>query len=380
MLTFDFKNYMDVDTTFYEKKKEEIFQRLAQSSMTGWQNILEDSSMIDAISSRAKQVRENSSVLVVVGVGGSYMGCYALDKMFSSYFPSTDFSLVYVGYQLSDLYLKELMMYLKDKDFSVNVISKSGTTLETSIAFQKLKEFMKTRYNEEEMRKRIIVTTDEKKGALRQEVEMYGYDSFVIPSNVGGRYSVLTPVGLFPLATILDIRKLLDGAREGFRYLDDAYHYASLRKSMYDMGKYVENFVVYEEKYLPFCEWLKQLFAESEGKDNKGVLPISSFYTRDLHSLGQFFQEGTPIVFETVLKFTNQQEERLQNIALESVCVAHQEHTPSSIITATLDEYTMGEFIYFFYLSASFSALLFDVNPFDQPGVEKYKQEMRGRL
>lgn len=384
MLTFDFKTFMkdEVDIEKNEDdllKKEIIFEQLDHSFMSGWRQVLQDEELISRMIEKVDWIRKHSSVFVVVGVGGSYMGCRALDEMFSSTFSNEDFPIIYAGYQISDTYLEELTAYLQDKDFCLNVISKSGTTMETDIAYRRLLDFMRKKYTEDEIKQRVIITTDANKGVLREDVEKYGYDSFVIPDNVGGRYSVLTPVGLLPLALRIDIRKLLNGAMHADIYRDDAYQYACLRKRLYDQGRVVENFVVYDEKMLMFCEWLKQLFAESEGKENKGILPISTFNTRDLHSLGQFFQEGTPIVFETVLR--KSQEEKLREIAIESVCHAHKSHTPSSIITfSDMDEYSIGEFIYFFFLSASFSAFLFGVNPFDQPGVEDYKQKMRERL
>ncbi len=387
MLSFDFQTFMKDEVSItnnqdYLLKKESIFRKLKESPMTGWREVLQDETLIEKIIAKASWVRRNSSCLVVIGIGGSYMGCYALDKLFSSQFFPNSFPLIYAGYQISDAYLEELISYLKEKDFCLNVISKSGTTLETTIAYQKLLDFMKKKYSEEELRQRIIITTDKNKGVLREDVINNRYFSFEIPDNIGGRYSVLSVVGLFPLATQIDIRKLLSGAMNASAYMEDAYFYAYLRKELYNHGRVVENFVVYDEKMLMFCEWLKQLFAESEGKENRGILPISTFNTRDLHSLGQFFQEGNPIIFETVLRMQHfGNKERVQDIAIESVCEAHMSHTPSNVITCSdLSEYTVGELIYFFFLSAAFSALLFEVDPFNQPGVEAYKEKMRERL
>ncbi len=373
MLTFDFETY--TNKKIPKEGWQEILKKVEQNSMSGFLNPFVPSSLLDQIKSKKEEIKKHSQVLVVVGAGGSFAGCRALDSIFSSYWNPSSFSLLYAGYQLSEEYLERLKNYLKEKEFSINVISKSGTTLETNITYQSLLAFMKTKYTEEELKQRIFITSDEN-SKLKMEADQNGYTFFPIPKNIGGRYSLLTAVGLFPLSLILDIEELLKGAQEGKQYIEEAYQYACLRKAMYDEKRGVENFVFYEEKFLPFGEWLKQLFSESEGKKQRGILPISSLYTRDLHSLGQFLQEGNPIVFETVIDFDGM--DSLQQTAVSSVCKAHQKNTPSLRIHGTdCSVYTMGQLIYFFFLSASFSAVLMDVDPFDQPGVEAYKEEMR---
>ncbi len=384
MLKFDFNTYTQkylnndllTDTL---NRKETILERIKNHSMNGWFNNKIDNKLLDAIITTAEEIKKNYDALIVIGIGGSYMGTKALDSLFKKYFSHNDFELIYAGWNLSEKYLNELIEYIDNKNVAVNVISKSGTTMEPSIAYEKIMNHLKNKYSEQELIKRVIITTDKEKGTLREEVNKYGYKSFIVPDNIGGRYSVLTPVGLLPLATIINIKELLKGAEEAPKYLDDAYTYASYRYNLYNEKRYVENYCSYEPNMAYFLEWLKQLFGETEGKDNKGILPISSIYSRDLHSLGQFVQDGTPIEFETIIK--QEDSSSLNNLVLDSVCIAHYEHTPSIVITIDkLTEYTIGELIYFFFCSAAFTGFLFDIDPFNQPGVENYKAEVKRQL
>lgn len=393
MLKFNFDTYTEkyINKDYLDKLMAQepiIMDKLNNHPMNGWLNNIEPN-VLDDIINTAEEIKKNSDALVVIGIGGSYMGTYALDSMFRKYFVSDKFEIVYAGFNLSCLYTKEVLDYVREKNVTVNVISKSGTTLEPSIAYEMVMEVMREKYSPEELKKRIIITTDKEKGKLREEANREGYKSFIVPDNVGGRYSVLTPVGLLPLATVINVRDLLDGAFNGKRYIDSAYSFACHRICMFNSHRYIENFVSYEPKFMFFLEWLKQLFGESEGKQNKGILPTSSIYTRDLHSLGQFIQEGTPLQFETVIKIEDTEEvlyhgmdiDDINNIVLTSVCTSHYDHTPSMIITIDhISEYAIGELIYFFFLSASISAFLFGLDPFDQPGVEKYKNEVKKNL
>ena len=393
MLKFNFDTYTDkyINKEYLNKllaQKDTVVNKLTSHSMSGWLNNIEPSLLEDIIST-ADSIKNNSDALVVIGIGGSYMGAYALDSLFRKYFVNDKFEIIYAGFNLSCLYTKEVLDYIRSKNVTVNVISKSGTTLEPSIAYEMIMEVMKEKYQGEELKKRIIITTDKEKGKLREEANREGYKTFVVPDNIGGRYSVLTPVGLLPLATVINIRDLLDGANSGKRYIDSAYTYACHRIAMFNSHRYIENFVSYEPKFMFFLEWLKQLFGETEGKQNKGIYPVSSIYTRDLHSLGQFIQDGTPLQFETVIKIEDTEEilyhgmdiDDINNIVLQSVCTSHYSHTPSMVITIDhISEYTMGELIYFFFLAASMSGFLFGVDPFDQPGVENYKNEVKKNL
>lgn len=394
MLKFDFNTYTDnyIDNDYLNRIlscKDSIQNKLSNSSMTGWLNPEIEPDLLNDIVETANNIKKDSDCLVVIGIGGSFMGCYALDKLFSKYFDDNKFELLYAGFNLSSTYLKELLDHIKDKRITINVISKSGTTLETSLAYGKIMELMHNKYSDDELKNRVIVTTDKEKGTLRDEVNEKGYKSFIIPDNIGGRYSVLSVVGLLPLATIINIKELLRGAKDALRYIDKAYIYSSTRLAMFNKHRYVENFVSYEPKMEFFLEWLKQLFGETEGKNNLGILPDSTINTRDLHSLGQFFQEGTPLLFETVIKVDESDElicgqydlHKLNNVTLTSVCKAHYSHTPSNIISIDrIDEYSIGELIYFFMLSAAMSGFLFGVDPFNQPGVEKYKNEVKNNI
>lgn len=394
MISFDFKTYIDkfINKDFYTSlfnRKEEIYQKFLSSSMIGWTKAIDEELISDILTTRDK-IKSSSSVLVVIGIGGSYLGSYALSQMFSKYFTSDNFEVVYAGYNLSSKYLSELVDYLKDKDFSVNVISKSGTTLEITLAYQALLTLMKEKYTDEEIKNRVIITTDSSKGLLREEVNKFGYKSFVIPSDIGGRYSLFTAAHLLPLAFFLDIEKLITGFYNGFKLDGEAYEYACVRLSLFKEKKYIENYCVYEPSMYYYTEWLKQLFGETEGKDGKGIFPISTVNTRDLHSLGQFIQEGNPIIFETFLKILNsnsfningQDLNNVNNIVLDSVMKAHYSGgVPCGVITLDLiNEENIGMLCAFFMLSAAFSGYLFDVDPFNQHGVEVYKKFVRENL
>lgn len=371
------------------QKKDLIYKLFSETYMTGWTNKINPIE-VERMIKVANKVKNNSQCLVVIGIGGSFLGSYAVDKLLSPYFNNKNFEIIYAGTTLSSAYMNDLIEYLEDKNFSINVISKSGTTLETTITYNLLKKLLTTKYSKEEIQSRIIVTTDELKGDLRKEVNKEGYESFVIPDNIGGRYSIMTPAHLFPLAFNHDIKKLLEGYYSGKELQEDAYKYAVTRKLLNETKYTVENYVTTEEKMLPLTEWLKQLFAESEGKEGKGIFPISTLHTRDLHSLGQFIQEGNKIMFETFLKvesskeliYNNKNLHDVNNIVTESVRTAHYNgNVPSIEITIEkLDEYNIGKIMYFFMLSAAYSSYLFEVNPFNQPGVEIYKKEVKKNL
>ena len=387
MIKFDFSE-CKIDKK-YLSKKEEVLEKFKNSYMTGWVKRI-DNQVVSDIINTANSVKTYSDCLVVVGIGGSFLGSYAVSRALNKYFGSNNFEVIYAGTTLSSEYIEELLEYLKDKDFSINVISKSGTTMETTITYSLLKDLMRKKYSKEEMKRRIILTTDPVKGKLREEALIEGYKTFPIPDDIGGRYSIITAAHLFPLAFNYNINELIEGFYEGVKLENDAYTYASTRKSLYDLGKYVENYVVYEEKLDAFSEWLKQLFGESEGKENKGILPTSTVHTRDLHSLGQFVQEGHKILFETFIKVDNSNKvtygnrdlHEINNIVLESVRVAHRSGDVESIMI-TLPEISLrylGKVMYFFMLSAAYAGLLFDIDPFNQPGVEVYKKQVRENL
>lgn len=395
MIKYDFKTYTRNYFTEEEYnevlfKKIDIINKLKNSNMNGWTKEI-DAATISKIKETASFIKKNFDCLVVIGIGGSFLGSYAFDKMFRKYFDDDKFETIYAGTTLSSKHLEELIKYLRNKNFCINVISKSGTTMETSITYKLLKDTLKRKYNEEELKNHIIVTTDKDKGKLREEVNEMGYTSFIIPDDIGGRYSFITPAHLLPLAVNYNIDDIIDGYYHGKRLLDVAYEYAATRYLLYKHGKVVENFTVSEENMSYFSEWLKQLFGETEGKNGVGILPTSTVFTRDLHSLGQFIQEGNKILFETFIKVTetnnyieyNKEDlSTINNIVIDSVIRAHSKgNVPClEIEMDELTEENIGILIYFFQLSAAFSGYLFGVEPFNQPGVEVYKQEVRDAL
>lgn len=395
MIKYDFKTYTRNYFTEEEynevlSKKIDIINKLKNSNMNGWTKEI-DAATISKIKETASFIKKNFDCLVVIGIGGSFLGSYAFDKMFRKYFDDDKFETIYAGTTLSSKHLEELIKYLRNKNFCINVISKSGTTMETSITYKLLKDALKRKYTEEELKNHIIVTTDKDKGKLREEVNEMGYTSFIIPDDIGGRYSFITPAHLLPLAVNYNIDEIIDGYYHGKRLLDVAYEYAATRYLLYKHGKVVENFTVSEENMSYFSEWLKQLFGETEGKNGVGILPTSTVFTRDLHSLGQFIQEGNKILFETFIKVTetnnyieyNKEDlSTINNIVIDSVIRAHSKgNVPClEIEMDELTEENIGILIYFFQLSAAFSGYLFGVEPFNQPGVEVYKQEVRDAL
>lgn len=374
-----------------------------------------DKKEFSRIKKAAKKIKKESDILVVIGIGGSYLGARAVIEGLTSSFQNmlTDKQrkypqILYVGNNLSPNYINELIEYIGDKDFSVNVISKSGTTTEPAIAFRIFREMLENKYGIEEARSRIYVTTDKERGALKTLADNEGYEKFVIPDNVGGRYSVLTPVGLLPIATAgIDIDKLMEGAQTAQeRYNDsnlkynECYKYAVVRNILYKLYKNTEILVNYEPKMHYFTEWWKQLYGESEGKEQKGIFPAGVDFTTDLHSMGQYIQEGRRNLFETVISIENsatdiiinKDEDNLDGLnylagkgldyvnkkAMEGTIKAHVSgDVPNIVINIEkLDEENMGELIYFFEKSCAMSGMILGVNPFNQPGVEEYKKNM----
>lgn len=383
----------------------------------GWLNLPSKSTKkeLDKIKKCAKKIQCDSDVLLVIGIGGSYLGARAviesLTNTFSNYqnkeqrkFPQ----ILYAGNNLSTSYINDLIDYIQDKDFSINVISKSGTTTEPAIAFRIFRNLLEDKYGLKEAQKRIYVTTDKERGALKQLADEEEYETFVIPDNVGGRYSVLTPVGLLPIAVAgINVDELLDGARFAEeKYSDinlkynECYKYAVCRNILYKAEKNIEIMVAYNPKMHYFIEWWKQLFGESEGKDSKGIFPAGAEFTTDLHSLGQYIQEGQRCMFETVLSINEEdseiklsfEDDNLDGLnyladkslsyvnqkAMEGTIQAHVDGGVPNIIIEMdkLDANTIGHIIYFFEKACAVSGMLLGVNPFNQPGVEKYKTNM----
>ena len=389
-MRFDYETYMKkFNYEKYTKDIEGINDNLVTDSMTDWYNIEKciTKEELNEIKETAEFVRKNCEVFLVIGIGGSFLGAKSVIEALTNYFEKTKPEVIFVGTSLSSDYLYELYEHIKDKEVMINLISKSGSTLEPNLAFEYLMDKMKKKYSKEELSKRVIITTDRYESKLLDLALEKDYRRFSVPTQIGGRYSVLTPVGLLPIAVAgLDIDKLLLGARKCDK--DEAIKYAIIRNELYSQGYYIESFTIYEEKMLYFTEWLKQLFAETQGKDNKGILPISVLNTRDLHSLGQYYQEGKRIIFETVINIVKERKNiktnygkslnDINNIACDAVAKAHYNGgVYSNIIELDeLNEETIGYLIYFFELSAAIGGYLLHVNPFDQPGVSEYKRIM----
>jgi len=387
------------------------------SEFTGWVDLTEkyDKNEYEKLKKIGDEIKNKAEVLLVVGIGGSYLGSRAvLEALTHSFYNSVSDKvrktpqLFFVGNNLSPKYYKDIFDVIKDKEVYVNVISKSGTTTEPAVAFRIIKDYMEETYGKDESKKRIIATTDKEKGALKDLAEKEGYQTFVIPDDIGGRFSVLTPVGLLPLYIVgIDTDKLLQGAHEGaIEYSspvfksNKCYQYAAIRQILSKKGKDIELLVSYEPGLQYLGEWWKQLYGESEGKDGKGIFPASVSFTADLHSMGQLIQDGRRNIFETSIIVEPGEEEivimeneddldglnylkgktlgYLNEKAFQGTLLAHIEgNVPNLFITISkLDEYHIGKLLYFFEKACAISGYIQGVNPFDQPGVEAYKKNM----
>ena len=406
----------------YSDKVQDLHVKMNKSvnkedAFLGWLNLPSKPSKreFEKIKRCAKRIQESSDVLLVIGIGGSYLGARAVIEALTNSFYNLQGKvergypqILYVGNNLSSAYINDLIDYIQDKDFSINVISKSGTTTEPAIAFRIFRNLLEDKYGIKDAQKRIYVTTDKEKGALKQLADEEDYETFVIPDNVGGRYSVLTPVGLLPIATAgIDIDKLMEGARFAQEKYDDpdlkyndCYKYAVARNILYKKNKNVEIMACYNPKLHYFIEWWKQLYGESEGKNSKGIFPAGAEFTTDLHSLGQYIQDGQRFLFETVISIDKEESDitiqheddnldglnyladktlsYVNKMAMKGTIKAHVDGGVPNIIIKMkkLDEDTIGHLIYFFEKACAMSGLLLGVNPFNQPGVEKYKKNM----
>ena len=401
-----------------EQAKEKLLARTgAGNDFLGWIDLPVDydKDEFDRIKKAAEKIREDSEVLLVIGIGGSYLGARAAIEFLGHSFANVvskevrkSPEIYYVGNSISSTYVKDLIDVIGDRDFSINMISKSGTTTEPAIAFRVFKELLEKKYGKEGAKDRIFCTTDKAKGTLKQLADKEGYETFVVPDDVGGRYSVLTAVGLLPIAVAgADIDALMAGAAKAAELYgkpsleeNDCYKYAAIRNILYNKGKCTEVMVSYEPRYAMMNEWWKQLFGESEGKDNKGLFPASVVFSTDLHSLGQYIQDGRRTLFETVMLIDQPKQEITlgndpENVdglnylegrtmafinekAFEGTVLAHNDGgVPNVVIHAPdFSEDTLGQIIYFFEKACAISGYLLGVNPFDQPGVESYKKNM----
>lgn len=414
-MRLDFSNVNLDNVENYEQRALEAFDTLMNKSgegndFLGWidRPVDYDKDEFERIKKAAAKIRENSDVLVSIGIGGSYLGIKAVEVACDSYFNSKrDTEIIYAGHQISSQYLVELLDYLKDKDYSLNVISKSGTTTEPAIAFRILKEALEEKYGKEEAKNRIFATTDKAKGALKELANAEGYESFIVPDDIGGRFSVISAVGLLPLAVAgIDIDEFMAGfaaGREKYTvnsFENDAIKYAAIRNMLHEDGKDIEIMVNYEPKLAFVAEWWKQLYGESEGKDGKGIFPASVSNTTDLHSMGQMIQDGKRNLFETVIEVENvdkdltikEDEKNLDGLnflagktmsyvnkqAMEGTTMAHVEGGVPNIRIKLeeVNEKNLAELFYFFEIAVGVSGYMLGVNPFNQPGVEDYKKAM----
>jgi len=419
-LTFNYDNILPfIDQEQLKSMQKEINQarqKLDQKSglgndFLGWVDLPKniDQDLIKDIQVSAKKIRKQSNVLVVIGIGGSYLGAKAAVEYMKPYFQKRkSMEIIFAGQNLSSTYLAELLKYLETKSFSINVISKSGTTTEPAIVFRSIKQLLEKKYSQEEVKERIVATTDASKGALRTLADQEGYKTFIVPDDIGGRFSVLTPVGLLPIACAgVNIKQMIRGAKAAkrdYRIKDmnknDVHMYVGLRNLLYRKGFALELMVNNEPKLNYFSEWWKQLFGESEGKEDKGLFVSSASFTTDLHSLGQFIQEGKKVLFETVIDVEEPKhdvdiEEDEQNLdqlnylsgktvdyvnkqAMQATMLAHLDGgTPNMKLTVPdISPYSFGYLVYFFELAVGVSGYVLGVNPFNQPGVESYKKNM----
>ncbi|MDR1774530.1 MAG: glucose-6-phosphate isomerase [Clostridioides sp.] len=425
-IKFDYKNSFDFlnedDLKKYDEKIKEVHNMLHNKTgkgkeFLGWLNLPSnfDKDEFDRIKICSEKIKSDSEILLVIGVGGSYLGARAAINMLGSTFQecidnksNKNTKIYFAGNNLSTNYICDLIELIGERDFSINVISKSGTTTEPAIAFRIFREILEKKYGKENASKRIYVTTDKEKGALKNMSDKEGYETFVIPDDVGGRYSVLTAVGLLPICVAgYNIDDIMNGANDAMLRLNnddifenESYQYAICRNIFYKLGKSVELFATYEPKLNFFCEWCKQLFGESEGKEGKGIFPAAATYSTELHSIGQYIQEGKRIMFETVFEIEDickklvipYDEDNLDGLnyldgkdvefvnkkSLQGTVVAHTDGgVPNLIIKIPeINEYYFGYLVYFFEKACAMSGYLLGVNPFDQPGVEEYKKNM----
>ncbi len=417
-LGFIGKHEIDNMTEYVKSAHDMLHNKTgAGNDFLGWVNLPNDydKEEFERIKKAAEKIRSNSDVLVVIGIGGSYLGARAAIEMLShSFYNSLDAdkrkspAIFFAGNNISSTYMSDLLEAVEGKDISVNVISKSGTTTEPAIAFRIFKELLENKYGKEGARERIFATTDKSRGALKSLADEEGYETFVISDDVGGRYSVLTAVGLLPIAVAgISIDDIMKGAQDAYKLYSNpklseniCYQYAVIRNLLARKGKNVEMMVNFEPALHYFGEWWKQLYGESEGKDNKGIFPAAADFSSDLHSMGQYIQEGLRMLFETAILVDSPRKDiqiksdkdnvdglnflagktidYVNSKAAQGTALAHTDGgVPNLVIKMpALDAYSFGEIVYFFEKACGISGYILGVNPFDQPGVEAYKKNM----
>ena len=404
----------EIDFASYKEKVEQIHAAIenrtgAGADYLGWAAYPEtyDKEEFARIKALAQDFRSKYDCLVVCGIGGSYLGARAAIEAINGLYGEDKVEIIFLGQTFAPSYIAQVLRHLEKKNFAINVISKSGTTTETALGFRLVKALLEKKVGAEEAAKRIYATTDKEKGALLELSKKYGYERFVLPSDIGGRYSVYTAVGLLPMACAgIDIDAFMEGAIAGKKEYgkaedNEAYKYAVIRHELYKSGYPVEMLVSYEPRFVQLAEWWKQLFGESEGKDHTGILPDSATFSTDLHSLGQFIQEGNPVLFETVMEIENPSEDiviphdednldklnYLEGKTMDFVnkkahdgtidAHANEGKVPNIMLQVEkMDAFALGKLMYFFMRACAMACYLNEVNPFNQPGVEVYKKNM----
>lgn len=404
------------DIFHYQNRVTELHEAIINCTGTGndfmgWVHWIKnyDQEEFSRIKEVAAKVKDKAEVLLVCGIGGSYLGARAAIEMIQGLYPENKTEVIFIGNTFSSTYVAQVLRYIENKSVVLNVISKSGTTTETALSFRLLKEFMEKKYGEEECKERIIATTDKARGTLKTLSDQEGYETFVIPDDIGGRFSVITSVGLVPMAIMgIDIDEMYAGLAKAYEELNTAnlhdnpaYQYAVCRRILQNQDYNVEMFVSYEPQLAMLAEWWKQLLGESEGKDGLGILPDSANFSTDLHSLGQFVQEGKKVLFETILHvdrvpeevfipnddqnldgmnyLTGKSVDWVNKMAEQGTLEAHTQvgGVPNLIVSIEdMSAYSFGYLCYFFFLATAMTCYLIDVNPFNQPGVEVYKKNM----
>ena len=404
----DVKSYQEVVNKYHEQ----LMNRTGKGNdFVGWVEWPHtyDKEEFDRMKKVAQKIREKCDVCIVRGIGGSYLGARAAIEMINGLYADKKPEIIFMGNTFSSTYIAQVLNYIKDKEVCVNVISKSGTTTETALAFRLLKQFMEDKYGKDGARERIVATTDKARGTLKAIADKEGYETFVIPDDIGGRFSVITPVGLFPIAVAgIDIDAIMTGLQKAYEDMadpdlakNDAYAYAVCRRILENQGKNVEMLVSYESQMTMVAEWWKQLFGESEGKEEKGNLPTSANFSTDLHSLGQFIQEGKKVLYETLLLvekptlditfpsdpdnadgmnyLAGKSVDWVNKMAAKGTLEAHEVtgNVPNLIITMPdMSAESFGYMCYFFFRACAMTCYMLDINPFNQPGVEVYKKNM----
>ena len=404
----DVKSYQEVVNKYHEQ----LMKRTGKGNdFVGWVEWPHtyDKEEFDRMKKVAQKIREKCDVCIVCGIGGSYLGARAAIEMINGLYADKKPEIIFMGNTFSSTYIAQVLNYIKDKEVCVNVISKSGTTTETALAFRLLKQFMEDKYGKDGARERIVATTDKVRGTLKAIADKEGYETFVIPDDIGGRFSVITPVGLFPIAVAgIDIDAIMTGLQKAYEDMadpdlakNDAYAYAVCRRILENQGKNVEMLVSYESQMTMVAEWWTQLFGESEGKEEKGNLPTSANFSTDLHSLGQFIQEGKKVLYETLLLvekptlditfpsdpdnadgmnyLAGKSVDWVNKMAAKGTLEAHEVtgNVPNLIITMPdMSAESFGYMCYFFFRACAMTCYMLDINPFNQPGVEVYKKNM----